>query len=96
MNDAKKTINHLVERLQQIRDEVGVQIHLGKTEAKTEWEKLEKRRHALEAQARGLGEIQDGLHGRQIEHGAGRVARVDDDNRLDRHPGSLRLGQRCF
>ena len=59
MNEVKNKIDALVVRLQKIRDEVAVQINLGKAEAKTEWHKLEKKRHELEAQAKGLGEVLD-------------------------------------
>lgn len=37
----KKTLEQLIESLKRQRDELAVKIHLGKTEAKQEWEKVE-------------------------------------------------------
>lgn len=65
MNELGNRINSLVERLQQIRDEVEVQIHLARAEAKTEWEKLEHKRNELESQAREIGDT-IGTSSRQV------------------------------
>ena len=43
MNEKQCQLAELIKRLKQQRDELAVQVHLGKTEAKVEWEKLNAR-----------------------------------------------------
>jgi hypothetical protein len=44
-----------VDLVQQLRDELRLQIHLGTTEARAEWEKLEQKWLDLEARTQDLG-----------------------------------------
>jgi uncharacterized coiled-coil DUF342 family protein len=50
MSDEKSMLRELISSLKQQRDELALQIHLGKAEAKEEWNRLEKRLHALAKQ----------------------------------------------
>ncbi len=52
MSDAKNRMEELLAKLKQQRDELALKIHLGKAEAKDEWEKLEKKLDELKAQAK--------------------------------------------
>ena len=49
MSDREERLAEMVSSLKQIRDELKVQIHLGKAEAKDEWEKLEEKWQELKA-----------------------------------------------
>ncbi len=49
MSDKKEPFDELFEGVKQIRDELKVKIHLGKAEAKKEWEKLENKLEELKA-----------------------------------------------
>ena len=49
MTDLGKRFADDLEALKQVRDELRVQAHLGKAEAKEQWERLERRWHELEA-----------------------------------------------
>ena len=46
----KKALEQLIASLKQQRDELAVKIHLGKAEAKQEWEKVEEKIRELTAQ----------------------------------------------
>ena len=52
MSDKKEPFDELFEGIKQIRDELKVQIHLGKAEAKEEWEKLENKLEELKVQTK--------------------------------------------
>ena len=47
MSDEKSMLQDLISSIKQQRDELAVQIHLGKAEAKEEWSKMEDKLHAL-------------------------------------------------
>ena len=49
MSEHKERFEEMVSSLKQMRDELKVQIHLGKAEAKDEWEKLEEKWEELKA-----------------------------------------------
>lgn len=49
MTSPAKELEELIEALRQQRDELRVQMHLAKAEAREEWEALEKRWETLEA-----------------------------------------------
>jgi SMC interacting uncharacterized protein involved in chromosome segregation len=51
MTDLKQETRKTLEALEQQRDELRVQVHLAKAEAKTEWEKMEKKLSELRAQS---------------------------------------------
>ena len=55
MADTKHQIEELIEALKRQRDQLALKIHLGKAEAKDEWEKLEKKLGDLTAQAGPVG-----------------------------------------
>ena len=55
MADPKSRIDELIETLKRQRDELALKIHLGKAEARDEWEKLEKKLAELKAQAKPVG-----------------------------------------
>lgn len=49
--------------LRRVRDELKVQVHLGRAEAKEQWEKLEKRFHRAEAEVKKLAQrAEEPLH----------------------------------
>lgn len=56
MTDTKTRIEELVSDLQQQRDELRVQMHLAKTEAKEEWENIERKWHSVESRFDDLRE----------------------------------------
>ena len=51
MPEEKTPFNEIFNNLKQARDELKVQIHLGKAEAKDEWNNLEKKWEDLKAQS---------------------------------------------
>jgi hypothetical protein len=55
MADTKQRIDELIETLKRQRDELALKIHLGKADARGEWDKLEKKLSELTAQARPVG-----------------------------------------
>lgn len=59
----QENMNKLVEELKQQRDELKLKMHLGKAEAKEEWEKLEQQLEGLEekldAKKGALSEVVD-------------------------------------
>jgi hypothetical protein len=56
MSDTKERFEEMVSSLKQMRDELKVQIHLGKAEAKEEWEKLEEKWQELKARGEPVAE----------------------------------------
>ncbi len=55
-DDVKKAVSQELEELRGLRDELKVQVHLGKAEARQRWEALEQRWEHLEAKGRMLRE----------------------------------------
>lgn len=55
--DWRERLDNEIETLQQARDELRVQAHLGKAEAREVWEKMEKNWEHLEARLKRLGKI---------------------------------------
>lgn len=55
MTESIRDIEALIEGLKQQRDAIKVQLHLGKTEAKQEWEELENKMEQLKAKAKVVG-----------------------------------------
>lgn len=55
MADSIHDIEALIEGLKQQRDAIRVQLHLGKAEAKQEWEEMEKKLEQLRAKAVAVG-----------------------------------------
>jgi hypothetical protein len=56
MPDSPDWIARELEGLRQLRDEVRLQIHLGKADAREAWDEVEKRWHHLEAKLRVVRE----------------------------------------
>lgn len=56
MNDEGRKLGGLLDELKQLRDELRLKVHLGKAEAKEEWEALEKKWDQLKPQ---LDTVQD-------------------------------------
>ena len=59
MSGKKERFEEMVSSLKKMRDELKVQIHLGKAEAKDEWEKLEEKWQELKAQGKTVAEAMD-------------------------------------
>jgi uncharacterized protein (DUF3084 family) len=59
MHDKKEQMEEMLSGLRQMRDELKVKIHLGKAEAKDEWEKLEKKWQEFKANSKVVGEAMD-------------------------------------
>ena len=60
MTESLRDIDTLIEGLKQQRDAIKVQLHLGKAEARQEWEELEQKLEHLRAKAKVVGnETQD-------------------------------------
>lgn len=57
MPDPGKTLDEVMARLKTLRDELSVKVHLGKADAKDEWEKLEKKWSELSAKAQPVKEV---------------------------------------
>ena len=55
MTESLSDIEALIEGLKQQRDAIRVQLHLGKTEAKQEWEEMEKKLEHLRAKVKAVG-----------------------------------------
>ena len=51
----REDLRHLVDELRTQRDELAVRIHLGRQDARDEWEKLEKKLEHLRARAEVVG-----------------------------------------
>lgn len=75
MKSPKSELEELVDALRQQRDELRVQMHLAKAEARDEWDELEKRWEALEAR---LPELQKAAADSAGDIGAG-LALVADE-----------------
>ena len=56
MSDREERLEEMVSSLKQIRDELKVQIHLGKAEAKDEWEEMEGHWEHLESRMKRVGD----------------------------------------
>ncbi len=79
----KTALEQLISSLKQQRDELALKIHLGKTEAKQEWERVEEKLRKLSAEykpvldaveATGEGVIAAlGLAAREVKSGLERV-----------------------
>lgn len=52
MTDGEDRLKDLIESIKQQRDELAVQIHLGKKEAQEEWQRLEKKWQELRARSK--------------------------------------------
>lgn len=87
MSDMNEKIEDLIESLKQQRDELRVQMHLAKADAKDEWEALEKKfkhflaeaeaeskpvREAVEDSAKGVGTAME-LAGDELKKGYQRL-----------------------
>ena len=59
MSEKRERFEEMVSSLKKMRDELKVQIHLGKAEAKDEWEKLEAKWQELKAQGKTVAEAMD-------------------------------------
>lgn len=57
MTGSKEKIDEILKELARHRDEIALKLHLGKTEAKEEWEKLEKKWQAAKAQSKSLAGV---------------------------------------
>ena len=55
MADTKQRIDEMIETLKRQRDELALKVHLGKADAKDEWDKLEKKLAELKVQAAPIG-----------------------------------------
>ena len=86
MSDREERLEEMVSSLKQIRDELKVQIHLGKAEAKDEWEKLEEKwqelkahgetvSEAVEESAKGVGSALE-LAGGELKAGYERIKKL--------------------
>ena len=56
MTESIRDIEALIEGLKQQRDAIKVQLHLGKTEVKQEWEELENKMEQLKGKAKVVGD----------------------------------------
>lgn len=56
MNTRKK-VDDILTALKSQRDELALKIHLGKADAKDEWERLEKKLAAVIAQVKPVGDV---------------------------------------
>ena len=76
MPDERRSIEDVVAALKKERDELALKIHLGKTEARQEWEALEKKIEALNTRAKPftavMGETAEGV-GASIELAADEI-----------------------
>ena len=57
MADESKTLDQIMSDLRRMREELAVQISLGKAEAKDEWAKLEKKWAEVQAQAKPFTDV---------------------------------------
>ncbi len=57
MTDTRKRLDDAFAALKTQRDELALQIHLGKADARDEWERLEKKFAALTAQMKPVGTV---------------------------------------
>ena len=59
MANLRKAVDEELETLRRVRDELRVQVHLGKAEAREQWEKLEQRFEEAEARVKRLAREAD-------------------------------------
>ena len=59
MFDKKEQIEEILSGLRQLRDELKVKIHLGKADAKDEWERLENKWQEFKTHSKVVGEAID-------------------------------------
>jgi biopolymer transport protein ExbB/TolQ len=57
MTGSKEKLEEILKDLARRRDEISLKLHLGKAEAKEEWEKLEKKWQAAKAQSKTLAGV---------------------------------------
>jgi hypothetical protein len=57
MTDGRKGLDDVLTTLEGQRDELALQMHLAKAEAKEEWERLQKKLAALTARVRPVGKV---------------------------------------
>jgi len=86
MTTMRERLREMLDKLEQERDELRVRMHLGKAEAKEEWEKAEARIAELRAKLDRLGdEAEDVMEdvgaaakilGEEIREGFGRIRRM--------------------
>jgi hypothetical protein len=81
MSGQKEQIEEMVSTLKQLRDELKVQIHLGKAEAKDEWEKLEEKGHSrsvAEAAGESAKNVSSALEivGEELKSGYDRIRKL--------------------
>ena len=55
--DTRKKIDDVLAALKSQRDELALKIHLGKADAKDEWDRLEKKLAALTAEVKPVGKV---------------------------------------
>jgi uncharacterized coiled-coil DUF342 family protein len=55
MSDLKESLTRDIDALRQLRDELRVQLHLAKAEAKDHWDKLEEKWEQIQAQSLEAG-----------------------------------------
>ena len=88
MSDAKQKLDDLLATLKTQRDELALKMHLGRADAKAEWEKLEKKLAELKVQAapykdvaadtaKGVGSALE-LAGDEIKKGYARIRKMLD------------------
>jgi uncharacterized coiled-coil DUF342 family protein len=79
MSDGRELVAELISSLKQQRDEIALKIHLGKSELKEEWERLETKLQELndryeparEAAGEAAGKVFDSLKATAHEIGEG-------------------------
>lgn len=57
MNSMRDELNRRLQQLEQQRDELRLKMHLGKAEARDEWQKLEQKWEQVRAKLPQLGEV---------------------------------------
>lgn len=57
MAETRRKLDEVLATLKAQRDELALKIHLGKADAKDEWERLEKKLAALTAHVRPVGKV---------------------------------------
>lgn len=74
MGTVSRELAGMMRKLERERDELRLQLHLGKAEAREEWEKLEQRMQQLRARSESVKDVVDAA-AREIETTALRAAR---------------------
>jgi hypothetical protein len=57
MTGSREKMDEVLKDLARLRDEISLKMHLGKAEAREEWEKLEKKWQAAKAQSKTLADV---------------------------------------